>query len=490
MEKSNKKLQHSIVKIRSECSSLDWYHPYKTQDDYRSTGTGFFIDSNGTILTCCHVIENAVKIWIIIPSEGKDKIEAEVMSICPANDLALLKVKNYINKDFIKLGNSDEIKQQDKVSAVGYPLSSEKLKFSSGIISGMHGILVQTDAPINEGNSGGPLIKYCNPDSECDFEVIGINSSKVKSSVADNIGYAIPINLFKIIQGSMNNNKIIYKPELLVWFNNSNNYALEYIESPEEDTCSNGYYITHIDKRSPFFDAGIKENDILCSFDGCKIDNFGECNIEGIDDKIHISDLIQKYILNQSIKIIYWDSENKRINNVNVILNVGNDIFKIKKKYLGYDQIDYETIAGMVIMELTLNHLEDIKDSGISFTKSIKLLDYVNRERKFESVLIVTNIFQGSFISSTDNIEAGTIIKKVNNQKINTLDDFRKAFMNPIKIKSKYFFILETDNYNKIIVDLDKIKEEEISLSERYNYKLSKLLDFEPELNQRRYFVK
>ena len=94
----NKQLQQSIVKIRSECSSFDWFHPYKTLDDYKSIGTGFFIDDKGTILTCCHVIEDAVKIWVIIPLEGKDKIEAEVISICPANDMALLKVKNYIKQ--------------------------------------------------------------------------------------------------------------------------------------------------------------------------------------------------------------------------------------------------------------------------------------------------------------------------------------------------------------------------------------------------------
>ena len=69
----NKKLQKSIVKIRSECSNFNWYRPYKTSDGYTSVGTGFFIDNQGTILTCCHVIENAVKIYIIIPLKVKKK---------------------------------------------------------------------------------------------------------------------------------------------------------------------------------------------------------------------------------------------------------------------------------------------------------------------------------------------------------------------------------------------------------------------------------
>ena len=58
----NKHLQHSIVKIRSECSSFNWFNPQKTLDEYRSVGTGFFINDQGYILTCNHVIENAFKI--------------------------------------------------------------------------------------------------------------------------------------------------------------------------------------------------------------------------------------------------------------------------------------------------------------------------------------------------------------------------------------------------------------------------------------------
>ena len=219
----NKHLQHSIVKIRSECSSFNWFNPQKTLDEYRSVGTGFFINDQGYILTCNHVIENAFKIYIIIPIEGKEKIEADVVSICPDNDLALLKIKNYQNKYYLDLADSDTINQQDKVIAVGYPLSSDNLKFSSGIISGLHGILLQTDAPINEGNSGGPLVKLNTETNQ--YHVIGVNSSKVKSSIADNIGYSVPINIFKIIHKQMLSNKIVYTPELLVWFNNSNNFT-------------------------------------------------------------------------------------------------------------------------------------------------------------------------------------------------------------------------------------------------------------------------
>ncbi len=73
--------------------------------------------------------------------------------------------------------------------AAGYPLGQDRLKYSSGIISGLQGALLQTDAPINPGNSGGPLLNNNN-------EVIGINSQKIAAGQADNIGYSIPIHNF------------------------------------------------------------------------------------------------------------------------------------------------------------------------------------------------------------------------------------------------------------------------------------------------------
>jgi len=484
----NKHLQHSIVKIRSECSSFNWYNPHKTLDEYKSVGSGFFINNQGHILTCNHVIENAFKIYIIIPVEGKKKYEAEVISICPDNDLALLKIKEYQNEYFLNFADSDEINQQDNVIAVGYPLSSDNLKFSSGIISGLHGILLQTDAPINEGNSGGPLVKLNNKIKE--YQVLGVNSSKVKSSVADNIGYSVPINIFKIIYDKMLNNKIVYTPELLVWFNNTNNFTLEYVESPESDEneCNSGYFITYLDETSPLYKVGVRQNDILCSFDNCKIDNYGECRLEGLNDKIHLSDLIKRYVVNQNVNIKFWSNKLKEIKSENIVLNIDSNIFKIRKHYFGFEKINYEIIAGMIVMELTVNHLESLKESNVDFDKSVKLFEYVRKEKRFKSVLFITNIFQGSYISSTDNIRIGSIIEKINGIKVTNLNEFRQAYLNPLLLKNKYYLTIETDNFNKIIVDIIKIQEEEIELSKRYNYKLSSL-NYNKDYNMKKYII-
>ena len=71
----------SLVRIVSDIVEFDWYKPYKKGRSYSSVGTGFFIDNNGYILTCAHVVENSIKISIVIPSIGKDKFDATVISI-------------------------------------------------------------------------------------------------------------------------------------------------------------------------------------------------------------------------------------------------------------------------------------------------------------------------------------------------------------------------------------------------------------------------
>ena len=85
----------SIVRILSQSIAFDWKSPFNKSMNIDSIGTGFFIDKN-YIVTCSHVIENAVKIYITIPSLGKEKYEAELISCCPYMDIALIKTNNYM----------------------------------------------------------------------------------------------------------------------------------------------------------------------------------------------------------------------------------------------------------------------------------------------------------------------------------------------------------------------------------------------------------
>ena len=107
-----------IVKIISNNNDYDWYSPYKGASDSQSIGTGFFLSNNGYILTCCHVIQDSNLIQINIPSKGKEKFTAKIISASLDYDLAVIKV-DLDNCTFLQLGDSDEISQGDIVNAVG-----------------------------------------------------------------------------------------------------------------------------------------------------------------------------------------------------------------------------------------------------------------------------------------------------------------------------------------------------------------------------------
>src|SRR3989344_6509050 len=186
-----------------------------------SAGTGFIISKDGMIVTNRHVIPSGnVKVSVTL-ADGTKYDDVEVIgrsSLSSSLDVAFLKIKDTRSKKLSKaaLGDSSKVKVGDKVVAIGNALGQFQNTVTSGIISGYGRDLVagdsssgtealndlfQTDAAINQGNSGGPLVNI-------NGEVIGINTAIAGS--AQNIGFAIPINDIKgLISGVLNNGKLV-----------------------------------------------------------------------------------------------------------------------------------------------------------------------------------------------------------------------------------------------------------------------------------------
>lgn len=167
-----------------------------------ATGSGFVINSNGTILTNYHVVENAVKVEVSF-EHGKT-VEAKVIGKDPSNDLAVLRIPTEgLTMHVLTLGNSSKAQVGDPVLAIGNPFGYDRT-LTTGVISALQRQItspngfsidnvLQTDAPINPGNSGGPLLNERG-------EVIGINSQIETGGSGDGsvgIGFSIPINTAK-----------------------------------------------------------------------------------------------------------------------------------------------------------------------------------------------------------------------------------------------------------------------------------------------------
>ncbi|MDR2725939.1 MAG: trypsin-like peptidase domain-containing protein, partial [Candidatus Adiutrix sp.] len=165
----------------------------------KGQGSGFIFDKEGYVITNNHVVDGAEEIMVKL--SGGEEIPAEIIGSDPKTDLALLKLKKAGTYPFLVLGDSQKVNIGDWVVAIGNPFGLDHT-VTAGILSarsrslgaGPYDDFLQTDAAINLGNSGGPLLNLAG-------EVIGINTAIVAGG--NNIGFAIPTNLAKGIVGQL-----------------------------------------------------------------------------------------------------------------------------------------------------------------------------------------------------------------------------------------------------------------------------------------------
>ncbi len=177
--------------IRGSCTYTVLNEENIDAEEQEGSGSGFVVGANGILATCAHVIEGAKHIEVTI---GEKKYIAKTLIEDRRLDLALIQIKAN-NLPMIEFGDSDKVRLAEKLQALGYPMSTvlgETLKVASGSVAGfpshpLHGKQIQTDAAINSGNSGGPLLNESG-------QVVGIASSKIASRAASNVGFAVPAN--------------------------------------------------------------------------------------------------------------------------------------------------------------------------------------------------------------------------------------------------------------------------------------------------------
>jgi S1-C subfamily serine protease len=460
----------SIVKITTSNIKLDPFCPYKILNDSQGIGTGFFIDMNGYILTCAHVIQNAIKILITVPSEGQTQYNAEIISICFDRDIALLRITGYSNTSCCILDDSDTVMPGDEVIAIGYPMGQDKLKFTSGIVSGRQDRYFQTDTPINPGNSGGPLLNKKK-------HVIGINT--VKMTNGDNIGYARPIKEFIVLKNYMYNptKKIFSEPKLFIDITTTDKNYLNIVKCPVD----HGVYVRKVFNHSPLRASGLRSGDIITKFDQYDVDIHGECSVPWTKEKVHLFDIMGHYSFNQEIIIEYWSFKQNISDNANKIrqLKIKFNLYNplpIRNLHYPHDPIDYEIFGGLIFMQLNRNHLENLDIlNDIPQTTLYNLLKYLNPAYMEHSLVIITHIIQGSYIGSSNIVDLCDTVVRVNGVDIQNLNDLRKAILKNYKNNNNNYTVIQTTNNNTIILDNVESFKEDIKLSATYNYKTSLL---------------
>ncbi|MEX0940748.1 MAG: trypsin-like peptidase domain-containing protein [Candidatus Babeliales bacterium] len=449
------KVKDTVAQIFSQVAAVDLLQPYRTPHQYQTTGSGFFINKDGEIITNAHVIDQAKSVWIQIPSLGKHQIDVDVVGVSPERDLALLKIRpEGLDKiksilgdvPYLNLGDSDFIHRADEIMTLGYPLGQQGLKSTVGVVSGRESHLIQIDAPINPGNSGGPSIDRRG-------SVVGINTMYAPD--AQNIGYVIPINELKVILDDLRTVRLLRKPFLGILFNNASESLTNYLGNPGPG----GLYVVNVYKGSPLSRAGIKRGDMIYEINGHKIDIYGE--LAWNEDKISIIDYVSQLKLGQEVHLVIY--RNGKRQDISLLFDQS-ELLPIRKIYPGFEAIDYEIVAGMVIQPLTINHLPALINMAPSLAK------YTEMKHQMESALIITHIFPDSQAHRSRALMPGAVLKKVNDERVKTMDDMRQALFKGLTSEN---LTIETTDGVFVVCPFKKVLHDDIRLAKDYFFPLS-----------------
>ena len=288
----------SVVSIVTSTDQKSFFSNETTSQT--AAGTGFILSSDGYIATNKHVVSGASKIGVIL-DDGTAYEDVELVGTDPLNDFAIIKINNVNNLSPVKLGDSKTTSAGQQVIAIGNALGAYQNSVTSGIISGKGRSLtatdsgrtqyetlsdmIQPDAAINGGNSGGPLVNAAG-------EVIGINTAY--ASQGNNVGFAIPISSVKGIIKNVLSGKGFERAVIGVRYIN----LTPTIAKEKNLSVTRGALIASSKNNKAIISgsagdkAGLKENDIITAVNGTEIGSSGS-----------LSSLIGEYSVGDTVKI-------------------------------------------------------------------------------------------------------------------------------------------------------------------------------------------
>jgi len=444
-------VKKALVKVYTSHQLFDYLSPWQYGQSANSTATGFIIDGE-RIITNAHAVLNSKFLQVRKEGDSK-KYKAVVKFTSEEYDLALVEIedKSFFNGTVpLKLGTLPEI--QEKLTVYGYPLGGDKLSTTQGIVSRMEHntytltnrkfLIGQTDAAINSGNSGGPVVSK--------GKVVGVAFAGLNS--ADNIGYFIPVNILNNFLEDIKDGKYDGPPLLGVeWLE---------LESPSHrrmlgiEDKTGGILIKKVFKNSPF-EGVLQKNDVLMKLDNYPIEYDGTIEFRK-NEKTDFSYVNQqkKYGDNLSYEII----RDKKTKTGQV---------KLEKKDIKYTVVTEVTIetppsymvyGGLLFEPLTSNYMAGVVEKlGSVYDKEELYKDYK------QLVVFVRVLPFDVNLGYTD--AEHEIIVKVNGEKYKDFKDFAQKVKN---VKSG-FIVFENDNGDEIVLDVKEVEEQREALMQNYN---------------------
>ncbi len=387
----------------------DYGTPQKRQTS--ALGSGFIIDEKGIVITNNHVIQGAEDVFVRV--NGEKNIKAKVIGADPGMDLAVLQIESDQKFTPVKFGDSDTARIGDWVIAIGNPFGLGGT-VTAGIISARNRSIglsryedyIQTDASINQGNSGGPLFNM-------DGDVVGINTAILGQSGSIGIGFAIPSNSAqKVI-----NQLIEFGETKRGWLGVRIQTVTKDIADVEKLDEPRGALVASVAENSPSDKGGIKAGDIILEFDGKKINEMSE-----------LPRIVAETEVGKKVKLKVW--RNKREITKEIILGRLETSEDFKSQGLVTEKPKEDAIDGLKIKVRLLNK-DDIRERNLP---------------KNTTGLVITEIDKDSPVNY---LQVNNIIVEAQKKKINTIGDLDNIVKLSLKSNDKSLLIAIYNNNNQ-----------------------------------------
>ncbi len=391
----------------------DMFKEFGTPQERQSSalGSGFIIDEKGIVVTNNHVIEGAED--IVVQVNGGKKFNAKVLGADPLSDIAVLKMDTKEEFVPVKFGDSDKARIGDWVIAIGNPFGLGGT-VTSGIISARNRTIgltryedyIQTDASINQGNSGGPLFNM-------DGDVVGINTAILGRSGNVGIGFSIPSNSAKLVIDQL----LEFGETKRGWLGVRIQEVTKEIADVEKLDKPKGALVVSVAENSPSEKAGVKAGDIIIEFDGQKILEMKELPI-----------IVAKTEVGKKVKVKIWRNKNEIIKTITLgRLETSEDFKEVEKDSLIKEQ-------RIESLKITVRELlkEDIKDRNLP---------------NQTSGLIITQIDNNSPLANS--VEVNSIILEAQKKKIKNSKDLIQVVDKVLKSNQKTILLVIYNNQNQ-----------------------------------------
>ena len=372
----------------------DFERDRQTERQQSGLGSGFIIKENGIVITNNHVIAGADDILVTVNSK---EYKAKVVGADPYMDVAVLKMDTKDKFQPVKFGDSDKARVGDWVVAIGNPFGLGGT-VTSGIISarnrdiGMtrYDDFIQTDASINQGNSGGPLFNLKG-------EVVGINTAIIAPgrSGSIGIGFAIPSNAASKVIDQL----ISYGETRRGWLGVRIQEVTKEIAEAVELKKPEGALVASVGEKSPADKSGIKAGDIILEFDGKKIDKMRT-----------LPRVVANTKVGKNVKVKIW--RNKKLISKNLKLGRLESSEEFKEKKSQQKKTEELEIEKLKITVRDLNK-EDITSRNLKITKGVVITEISNKSPLKGQLNINDIIIEVKRTQITKSTDLKDIIEKI-----------------------------------------------------------------------------